>query len=203
MYISWYDSRGVCCASTGAPTARPPGGAAGLPASIAAPASPWRLNQVWLMLNKGSADKWNSQRAVMLTSLSSSSPCNCLSVSLQVSPEVAAAPAPSPAFYERLGRKQVSFILSVSSESQKCFVFWGIDCQEWSTTSLSKCLNMILSNSVIAIQPWIKISILDVWLELDLDPFLTLVVNHNSGCGLRRKKVIIPTNRLLLAIKQL
>lgn len=78
------------------------------------------------MLNKGSADKWNSQRAVMPTSLSSSSPYNCLSMSQQVSPEVAAAPLSGPAFYKRLGGKEVGFILRVSSESHlvEMFFFW-------------------------------------------------------------------------------
>lgn len=75
------------------------------------------------MLNKGSADKWNSLRAVMPTSLSSSSPYNCLSMSQQVSPEVAAAPLSSPALYRRLGRKEVSFIFRATSESSSKCVF--------------------------------------------------------------------------------
>lgn len=145
MYISWYDSIGVCCASSGAPTVRQPGEAAGLPASIAAPRSLWRLNQVWLMLNKGSADKWNSQRAVMLTSLSSSSPYNCLSMSQQDSPEVAAAPlATSPVLHKRLGRKKVSFIFRASTESQLVemfffsrFVFLVSDCYIYSIKQVS------------------------------------------------------------------
>lgn len=47
----------------------------------------WRFNQVWLMVNKGLEDKWNSQWAVMLTSLSSSSPIivfQCLSMSAEM-----------------------------------------------------------------------------------------------------------------------
>lgn len=104
------------------------------------------------MLNKGSADKWNSQRAVMPTSLSSSSPYNCLSMSLQVSPEVAAAPLSSPAFYKRLGKKEVSFIFSVSSESQLVEMFGSfvIDCK---AQSYCKVLNMILVNSGFAGRP--------------------------------------------------
>lgn len=111
-FLIWFNRRLLCLhwrADCEAARRRRPDG---LPASIAAARSLWRLNQVWLMLNKGSADKWNSQRAVMPTSLSSSSPCNCLSVSQQVSPEVAAAPLSGPEFYRRLGGKEV-----LSSES--------------------------------------------------------------------------------------
>lgn len=108
-FLIWFNRRLLCLhcrAECETARRRRP---AGLQTSIAAPRSLWRLNQVWLMLNKGSADKWNSQRAVMPTSLSSSSPYNCLSVSQQVSPELAAAPLSGPAFYKRLGRKESRF----------------------------------------------------------------------------------------------
>lgn len=76
------------------------------PASMPAPHSLWRLNQVWLMLNKGSEDKWNSQRAVMLTSLSSSSPIIvflCLSRSATIWLKYRCTPvaAPCPMYFKR------------------------------------------------------------------------------------------------------
>lgn len=113
------------------------------------------------MLNKGSVDKWNSQRAGMPTSLSSSSPYNCLSMSQQVSPEVAAAPLSGPAFYKRLGRKEVGFILRVSSESQLVEMFWGGFQTAKSRNLLSKCLKMTSVNSLIAGHCGLQLALLD------------------------------------------
>lgn len=87
------------------------------PAWMPAPHSLWRLNQVWLMLNKGSEDKWNSQRAVILTSLSSSSPIivfPCLSRSATIWLKYRCTPVavPCPMYFKRWKGVDFSFRLS-------------------------------------------------------------------------------------------